>query len=60
MDNSFIDREDAHRYFPVITLTGPRQSGKTTLIKNMFPELPYYSLENPDLLNYALNDLLDF
>ena len=66
MDNTFIDREiatvikEACRYFHVITLTGPRQSGKTTLIKTMFPELPYYSLENPDLLNYALNDPIGF
>ena len=35
--------------YPVITITGPRQSGKTTLIKRLFPELPYFSLENPDV-----------
>lgn len=34
--------------YPVITITGPRQSGKTTLIKALFSELPYFSLENPD------------
>ncbi|MBQ6192865.1 MAG: ATP-binding protein [Prevotella sp.] len=35
---------------PVITLTGPRQSGKTTLCRKMFPELPYVSLEDADTL----------
>ena len=34
------------REYKVITITGPRQSGKTTLIRNEFAELPYYSLEN--------------
>lgn len=31
-----------------VTVTGPRQSGKTTLIKLLTPGLPYFSLENPD------------
>ena len=35
--------------FPVLTITGPRQSGKTTLIKNLFANFPYFSLENPDV-----------
>ena len=35
--------------YPVITITGPRQSGKTTLIKTLFPSLPYFSLEDPDV-----------
>lgn len=34
--------------FPVISLTGPRQSGKTTLIKSIFPEHAYFNLENPE------------
>ena len=34
--------------YSVLTITGPRQSGKTTLIKNLFPGFPYFSLENPD------------
>ena len=42
--------------FPVITLTGPRQSGKTTLIKAVFPMLPYVSLEEPDMRQFALTD----
>jgi predicted AAA+ superfamily ATPase len=36
--------------YPVITITGPRQSGKTTLIKKLFSDLPYFSMENPDVL----------
>ncbi len=42
--------------FPVITLTGPRQSGKTTLIKELFSSLPYVSLEEPDVRQIAIND----
>jgi len=42
--------------FQVITLTGPRQSGKTTLVKANFPTLPYVSLEEPDIRQIALND----
>ncbi|MBI9037073.1 MAG: ATP-binding protein [Bacteroidales bacterium] len=42
--------------FPVISLTGPRQSGKTTLVKLAFPNYNYYSLEDPDIRMIALND----
>jgi hypothetical protein len=42
--------------FQVITLTGPRQSGKTTLVKAAFPALPYVSLEEPDIRQFALTD----
>lgn len=42
--------------FQVITLTGPRQSGKTTLVKATFPDFPYVSLEEPDLRQVALRD----
>jgi len=34
--------------FPILTITGPRQSGKTTLIKHLFKDFEYFSLENPD------------
>ncbi|MFT4752265.1 MAG: putative AAA+ superfamily ATPase [Neolewinella sp.] len=34
--------------YPVITITGLRQSGKTTLIKTLFEGFPYFSLESPD------------
>jgi len=35
--------------YPAIAITGPRQSGKTTLAKHVFKDKPYVSLENPDL-----------
>ncbi|MBQ8866776.1 MAG: ATP-binding protein [Bacteroidaceae bacterium] len=52
--------EEAYRYFSVITVTGPRQSGKTTLIRNLFSDLPYYSLENLDVRGFAENDPVAF
>ena len=42
--------------FPVVSLTGPRQSGKTTLLKNIFPEKPYVSLEDIDVRQFAAED----
>ena len=42
--------------FPVIGLTGPRQSGKTTLARATFPDKPYVSLENPDTRERAETD----
>ncbi|MCF8225061.1 MAG: ATP-binding protein [Bacteroidales bacterium] len=44
------------KQFPVITLTGPRQSGKTTLLKSVYTDLPYFSLEDIDVRNTAIND----
>ena len=41
---------DVFSVLPVITLTGPRQSGKTTLCREQFPELPYVSLEDSNTL----------
>lgn len=42
--------------YPVVTLTGPRQSGKTTLVRAVFPEHLYMSLESPDVRARALAD----
>lgn len=42
--------------FPVLTLTGPRQSGKSTLLCNCFPEYKYVSLEEPDIRLIAESD----
>jgi len=40
----------------VITLTGPRQSGKTTLLRSVYTDIPYVSLEDIDIRNAALSD----
>ena len=42
--------------FPVITITGPRQSGKTTLVKSVFKDYSYISLEDPDEREFAVSD----
>ncbi|MBQ5463505.1 MAG: ATP-binding protein [Fibrobacter sp.] len=42
--------------FPVVTLTGPRQSGKSTLLKSCFADYKYVSLEDPDIRQLAEND----
>ncbi len=42
--------------FPVVVVTGPRQSGKTTLVQSVFPDKPYLSLENPDSRQFAIED----
>jgi uncharacterized protein len=47
--------ESASEY-PVVTVFGPRQSGKTTLVKMTFPKKPYYSMENPDVRMAAETD----
>jgi uncharacterized protein len=45
----------AHQY-PVITVTGPRQSGKTTLCKMIFKDKEYVTLEDPDTRFFAEKD----
>ena len=58
----YIIREIEHEVlkgasgFPVVTITGPRQSGKTTMIKHLFPDKKYISLENPDNYEIARTD----
>jgi predicted AAA+ superfamily ATPase len=42
--------------YPVVTLTGPRQSGKTTLARALFPGKPYVTLEDPDVRRFAVDD----
>jgi predicted AAA+ superfamily ATPase len=46
----------AARQYPVVSLTGPRQSGKTTLVREAFPRHPYASLEVPDQREFAQQD----
>lgn len=42
--------------FPVVAVTGPRQAGKTTLVRTIYPEKPYVSLEDLDVRDLAMND----
>lgn len=42
--------------YPIVTLTGPRQSGKSTLLKSLFADYQYVSLEDPDTRSFAQND----
>ncbi len=44
------------KQFRSVAVIGPRQSGKTTLCKKVFPKKPYISLENPDTLTFATED----
>lgn len=55
---SQIDR--LKKGFPVIVVTGPRQSGKTTLIRKIFPDYQYFNLENPETLSIVENDPAGF
>lgn len=42
--------------YPVVTITGPRQSGKTTLCRKVFDHKPYANLESPDIRQFAIED----
>ncbi len=46
--------------FPVVTIVGPRQSGKSTLVRMAFPEYRYVSLENPSTRQFANDDPAGF
>lgn len=44
------------RSYPAVVVSGPRQSGKTTLTQTVFPDKPYVSLEDPDMREFAHTD----
>lgn len=46
----------AAKQYPVVTLTGPRQSGKTTLVQWLFKEYNYCNLEHPEVRRIAIED----
>lgn len=48
------------KQYPIVTLLGPRQSGKTTVVRNVFPEKAYVNLEFPDVRAAALEDPRSF
>lgn len=51
---------EAHAYFPVIIITGPRQSGKSTLCRHLFPDYKYTTLEDISLRTEAMKDPTGF
>ena len=44
------------REFPIVAITGPRQSGKTTLVRAVYASKPYISLEDLDAYQFAMED----
>ena len=48
------------KQFPILSLTGPRQSGKTTLLKNIFSDYQYFNLERIDYREMILSDPMGF
>lgn len=59
---SYIERAittrvmEAHKYYPTITITGPRQAGKSTLCRHLFPEYRYVNLESIAARSQASSD----
>lgn len=47
---------DSSRHYPILSVTGPRQSGKTTLLKNLFPDYRYVNFEEPDARRFFEED----
>lgn len=63
---SYINRKiesvvtEASQYFPVISVTGPRQSGKSTLLRHLFPDAVAYSMKDLNVREFAQNDPIAF
>lgn len=63
---NIIDRQiskamlQSAKWYPVVSVTGPRQSGKSTLIQHVFPDYDYVNLENPQVREIALEDPVGF
>lgn len=55
-----VELQEMSMQYPVIMITGPRQSGKTTLCRKIFPDKPYFSLENPNIRSEIISDPLAF
>lgn len=48
--------KEAATQYPIVAVTGPRQSGKTTLCRSLFPDYDYVNLEKPDTRAFAIED----
>lgn len=57
---AYSELDELCKSFPVVTITGPRQSGKTTLLRHVFPDKKYVSLEDPDIRLLAVSDPRSF
>lgn len=51
---------EAAAYFSVISVTGPRQSGKSTMLKHLFPTFKKFSLKDLNVRDFAQNDPVAF
>lgn len=66
MNLHYINREieqiinESVEYYSVISITGPRQSGKSTLLGHLFPDFKEYSMKDVHIREYALNDPVAF
>ena len=58
MINRLLEKKAIYfsKKYPVLTITGPRQSGKTTLVQSLFNDHEYYSLENPVIRRQVQED----
>ena len=48
------------KWFPVVSVSGPRQSGKSTLVRHAFPDYDYINLEDPQVRASAIEDPVSF
>lgn len=53
MSNQILE---AATQYPAVAVTGPRQSGKTTLCRDLFPDYAYANLEKPETRQFAIED----
>ena len=66
MKEDYINRKietiirEASDYYSVISITGPRQSGKSTLLKHLFPNYKEFSMKDVNIREFALNDPVAF
>ena len=66
MDKLLIKRQlithvrNAATFYPIVSVAGPRQAGKSTMLKQAFPDYQYVSMEDPDIYALATSDARGF